>query len=520
MFNKALQFYLDNFAFQGMTNLILVFVILTLTTVILLGPKKKQPADGVHPLFGRYTRKIPNIISLLRFPLGIWVFCVHYFAALHNPLANFSFHLAFALICILDNLDGKFARKWHAVTEDGKTLDPAADKWVTFCLAVTAYLYGDFRWWGVAIIFGREIISMLQRVRLKRRGEDVSAQWLGKIKAGVQFTVLYIFLLRVNILPGTIFLEVIAQAFPANLMLWATILLCFCTMISLFPFFRSFSYVNAYTQSQRQESNKPWYIVLIPNLFTLGNYLCGVTAVYFAMPEVEVQHRSFVVLFWVLSAALCDAVDGPIARKLKAHSDFGASLDSSTDLSTFGLATAVIIYLRFSELKGALSLLGIVLAIVYFLYVHLRLAYFTKLAEQQEDKGTKSDFVGMPSPTGAVAVLVAFTFFENIYLLSFSIVLISLLMYSKLDFISHSNSLKHQLYQYFQIPALLIGFGVLLILIFQQPFVSSHFSRELIVYFHLCSWFLAVPIAIYILDACYRTWCTGRDGTQELAPEE
>ena len=510
MFDNALQFYLNNFAFQGITNLILVFVTLTLTTVILLGPKKKKPEDNVHPLFGRYTRHIPNIISLLRFPLGIWVVCVHYFPALHNPLASFSFHLSFALICILDNLDGKFARKWNAVTEDGKALDPAADKWVTFCLAVTAYIYGDFRWWGVAIIFGREIVSMIQRYRLKRRGEDISAQWLGKIKAGVQFTVLYLFLLRVDVLPGTIFLEVLIQALPDNMMLWATILLCFCTMISLFPFFRSFSYVNAYTQSQRGESNKAWYIVLIPNLFTLGNYLCGVTAVFFAMPEVEVQHRSFVVLFWVLSAALCDAMDGPLARKLKAHSDFGAALDSSTDLSTFGLATAVIIYLRFSELKGALSLIGIVLAIVYFLYVHLRLAYFTKLAEQKEDKGVKSDFVGMPSPTGAVAVLVAFTFFENIYLLSSSIVLISMLMYSKLDFISHSNSIKHPLYKYLLIPAMLFGFGVLLALIFQQPFVSSHFSRELIVYFRLCSWFLAIPIGIYILDAFYRTYSNYR----------
>ncbi len=511
MFDKALQFYLNNFAFQGISNLILVVATLILTTVLLIGPKKKQPEDCVHPLFGRYTRQIPNIISLLRFPLGIWVFCVHYFPALHNPLAAFSFHLSFGLICIMDNLDGKFARKWNAVTEDGKALDPAADKWVTFCLAVTAYIYGDFRWWGVAIIFGREIISMIQRVRLKRRGEDVSAKWMGKIKAGVQFTVLYLFLLRADILPGTIFLEFIIQAFPENMMLWGSILLCFCTVISLFPFFRSFSYVNAYTQSQRKESNKPWFVVLIPNIFTLGNYLCGVTAVFFAMPEVEVQHRSFVVLFWVLAAAFCDAFDGPIARKLNAHSDFGAALDSSTDLSTFGLATAVIIYLSFSELKGALSYMGIVLAIVYFLYVHLRLAYFTKLAEQKEDKSIKSDFVGMPSPTGAVSVLVAFTFFENIYLLSVSIVLISLLMYSKLDFISHSNSIKHKLYKYFLSPTMLIGFGMLLVLIFQQPFVSTHFSRELIVYFQLCSWLLAVPIGIYILDALCRTYCPGRE---------
>ncbi|MDF1578449.1 MAG: CDP-alcohol phosphatidyltransferase family protein [Desulfobulbales bacterium] len=510
MFENALQFYFNNYTVQGLVNLGLIFIILALTTFILLGPQKKSADDDVHPLFGRYTGKIPNLISLLRFPLGLWIFSVYYFPVLHNSLANFSMHLAFALICILDNLDGRFARKWNAVTEDGKSLDPAADKWATFCLAATAYVYGAFRWWGVAIIFGREIISMVQRYRLQRRREDVSARWLGKIKAGVQFTVLYMFLLRIELLPGTIFLEVIARALPAGLMLWATILLCFCTVISLFPFFKSFSYVNAYTQSQKSESNRPWYILLIPNLFTLGNYLCGVTAVFFAMPEVEVQHRSFVVLFWVLSAALCDAFDGPLARKLKAHSDFGACLDSSTDLSTFGLATAVIIYLSLSELKGALSFLGIALAIIYFLYVHLRLAHFTKLAGQKEDKGVKSDFEGMPSPTGAVSVLIAFTFFQNIYLLTFAIVLISMLMYSKLDFVSHSNSIHHKLYQYLLIPLLLAGFALLLALIFQQPFVSSHFSRELSVYFRLCSWLLALPIGGYILDAFYRTYLKGK----------
>lgn len=510
MFAKMLQLYLSNYLVQGLTNLALILLLLTLTTIVLLGPKKKKAAEALHPLFGRYTGKIPNIISLLRFPLGLWIFSVHYFTALHNPLANFSFHLAFALICILDNLDGRFARKWHAVTEDGKTLDPAADKWATFCLAATAYAYGDFRWWAVAIIFGREIISMLQRIRLHRRGEDVSARWLGKIKAGVQFTVLYIFLLRIELLPGTVFLEKLVRALPAGMMLWATILLCFCTVISLFPFFKSFSYVNAYSQSQKAEANRPWYILLVPNLFTLGNYLCGVTAVFFAMPEVVVEQRSFVVLFWVLAAALCDALDGPLARKLKAHSDFGACLDSSTDLSTFGLATAVIIYLRFSELKGALSFLGLALAIIYFIYVHLRLAHFTKLADLKEDKGVKSDFEGMPSPTGAVAVLIAFTFFANIYLLAFAIVLISILMYSKLDFVSHSNSIHHKLYQFLLIPVMLTGFTLLLALIFLQPFVSAHFSRELIVYFHLCSWLLALPIGGYILDAYYRTYLQAR----------
>jgi phosphatidylserine synthase len=282
--------------------------------------------------------------------------------------------------------------------------------------------------------------------------------------------------------------------------------MCFCTVISIFPFFKSFSYVNDYTLSQREESDSPWYIVIWPNLLTVGNYLCGVTAVFFAMPEIEVQYRSFVILFWGFAAGVCDAFDGPLSRKLKTYSEFGACLDSSTDLSTFGLAVAVVIFLRFSAIKGGSSFLGILMAIIYFMFVHLRLARFTKLSHRETDRGKKKDFVGLPSPSGAAGVLIFFTFFNDIQILSLGVLILSLLMYSRFDLISHSNSIQHPLYKYFLIPTLFAGFGMLSVLVFQQPFVSRHFSRELIDYFNVCSWILFVPLIIYILDGIRRTY--------------
>ena len=79
-------------------------------------------------------------------------------------------------------------------------------------------------------------------------------------------------------------------------------------------------------------------------------------------------------------------------------------------------------------------------------------------------------------------------------------------MYSKFDFISHSNSVKHALYRYFLIPFVFIGFFMLFVLVFQQPFVSAHTSRELIIYFKVCSWILFVPWMVYMLDAVWRTY--------------
>jgi CDP-diacylglycerol--glycerol-3-phosphate 3-phosphatidyltransferase len=493
------------FSFPTFLSLLSIFMICAFLTRIILGPKKKNPSDSVHPLFGVYTIKVPNAMSAIRFPLGAWIFLVHFWSALHNVYCFWTVHLAFFIIALFDFLDGEFARKWNAITEDGKSLDPASDKFVTFCLGLTAFLHGELTDWALIILVAREVASIIQRRRMQKKGIDVSARWLGKIKTVVQFTFLYFLILRIPTVPGgTILLDSMSTLLPRSFILWGTLLLCFITVISLFPFFQSFSYVNNYTQSQRQESNRAWHIVILPNLFTIGNYLCGVTAVYFCMPEVHVDHRPFVILFWVLAAALFDAFDGPLARKLRAHSEFGACLDSSTDLSTFGLAVAVIISLQFSAIKEVNSLWGIVMALVYFLFVHLRLARFTKIHEEQEDKSQKSDFVGLPSPSGAICVLVLFTFFEDIPTLSILIIGISLLMYSKYKFLSHSSVFKNPWYRYLLIPPLFLGFGMLLILIFQQPFVSAHTSKALIVYFKACSWILTTLLLIYIADGLHR----------------
>lgn len=496
--------YFNNPVIQGSINLFLLVLIVTGVCFLIIGHERRNDREKLHPWFGRYTVNIPNFMSYLRFPIGAFMCCIYFFTIFHTPFWNFIFHLCFALVCVFDYLDGTFARKWNAITEDGKSLDPASDKWVTFCLALLGFFYAGLRWWVLAIVVVREVLSMFQRARMRRKGEDVSAKWLGKVKTGVQFAVLYIVILRSPVLPGTIGLDQFAKMIPDGLVLWGMLLMCFCTIISLFPFYKTFSYVNDYKKSQKEECNKAWYILGIPNFFTMGNYLCGVTAVYFAMPEVHVDYRPFVVLFWIIAAGICDAIDGPMARKLKSYSDFGACLDSSVDLSTFGLATAIIISFRFWQ--ESWPILGIVLGIIYFTFVHLRLARFTVLLNDNEDKTKKQDFVGMPSPSGSMGVMVAFTFFQEVWALTIAVLFLSWVMYSKLDFISHSNSVKHTIYKYVLIPFVLIGFLMLCILVFQQPFVSAHTSRELIIYFKICSWILFVPWMLYMLDAIWRTY--------------
>lgn len=514
--SAIVELYIGSTLFQAFVNGGLIVATLVVLGRFIMGPPVDPANPGLHPVFKRHTIHVPNAMSLLRFPLALWMLLVHILPLSNSMLWNLTLHMSFWLCCMFDALDGKFARKWHAVTEDGKSLDPVSDKFVTFALAITAWHFGELPGWAIAIVLGREILSVIQRARMQRQGYDVSARWLGKIKTGVQFTVLYILILRISAFPGTVGLDLLTNwewliprsptGEPVALMLWGVLLMCFCTTISLFPFFSSFAYVNDYRVGSAVESNRPWYIVTIPNMFSVGNYLCGVTAVFFAMPAVDVLYRPFVILFWIMAAALCDAFDGPLARRLRVSSEFGNCLDASTDLSTFGLAVAVIIFLLNVGVPGVPAIWAMGLAGSYFCMVHMRLYRFTKLEKLRKDSGTKSDFVGLPSPSGAIGVLVFFTLFHPLdgltplqtIPLSILIVMTSMLMYSRYDFLSHSNALKVPFYRAFMIPAVFLGFGTLFVLVFQQPFVTNHFARELIFYFKACSWILAAVLMIYI----------------------
>ncbi|MDN3015475.1 CDP-diacylglycerol--serine O-phosphatidyltransferase [Paenibacillus sp. BSR1-1] len=77
----------------------------------------------------------------------------------------------------------------------------------------------------------------------------------------------------------------------------------------------------------------------VPNLFTIGNLLCGVFSITFNMSG----YLKLACIFIFLSAVL-DLLDGRIARKLKVNSEFGVELDSLADIVSFGVAPALLFH--------------------------------------------------------------------------------------------------------------------------------------------------------------------------------
>jgi len=142
----------------------------------------------------------------------------------------------------------------------------------------------------------------------------------------------------------------------------------------------------------REELKKGIYI--IPSLFTCGNMSCGVLSVIMSIED------QFIPAAWFLIGSLvCDILDGRIARMTKTTSMFGMELDSLSDLVSFGIAPAMMMYMFVLHTMGKI---GIAIAVLYVLCCALRLARFNVLAHTGE---VHKHFVGLPTPASAGVII-------------------------------------------------------------------------------------------------------------------
>jgi CDP-diacylglycerol---serine O-phosphatidyltransferase len=139
---------------------------------------------------------------------------------------------------------------------------------------------------------------------------------------------------------------------------------------------------------------------LIPNVLTLAALCSGLTAIRFAL-----QGEFRLAVIAVIVAAIFDALDGRVARRLGVTSRFGAELDSLSDFLCFGVAPALVLYLASLKDGGAL---GWVATLMFPICSALRLARFNTglLADTPPPVWTGSYFTGVPAPAGALLALI------------------------------------------------------------------------------------------------------------------
>lgn len=104
------------------------------------------------------------------------------------------------------------------------------------------------------------------------------------------------------------------------------------------------------------------------NMLTIGNMAFGGAAVMAALNGAY----SFSVLF-IFIAALLDRFDGIVARKLNQESELGKQLDSMSDIISFGVAPAILIY-QLALIDFGIA--GMVFTVIYISTGAFRLARF------------------------------------------------------------------------------------------------------------------------------------------------
>ncbi len=264
-------------------------------------------------------------------------------------------------------------------------------------------------------------------------------------------------------------------------------------------------------KAELQDAENP-KIYLLPNLMTAGNLLFGFVAVLKIVegallqtkdPTGAAQRFELAILF-ILTACICDALDGRLARLGGHESPFGREFDSLADIVSFGVAPALMVY---KVVLIEFPTLGWIVASLYLLCGGLRLARFNCVAASNSASASK-DFRGFPIPAaaGLTASLTLFMIwmgksdrdiddFGNWkWLLPGLLIFLSFMMFSKFKYPSFKGLnwrttrsiprfifivfiLGFTVYNYYWMPAVI--FLSYLLYGFLRPFLSRRMQREI-----------------------------------------
>lgn len=149
-------------------------------------------------------------------------------------------------------------------------------------------------------------------------------------------------------------------------------------------------------ESPSSPRKRPRGIYLLPNLFTTAAMFAGFYAIV-----ASIGGRYSEAALAVFIAGVLDGLDGRVARMTGTQSDFGVQYDSLSDLVSFGVAPALILYTwslsSLAEYGSLWGKVGWASAFIYAACAALRLARFNT----QVGVADKRYFQGLASPAAA-----------------------------------------------------------------------------------------------------------------------
>ena len=299
----------------------------------------------------------------------------------------------FALTAFVGFLEGFIAKKYPSALRS--IADVFADKLLINLTLIVLALKGIIPWWVAAIIFARDMLTIIGASYLLFRN------------------------LRSEFRPGiigkaTYFFQVMALIPPMlnNEIDWYLLL----TALTLTVISGIYALVKSEFRLLRKKSDDEFRIfslVKFADLFTLANVSLGLISIVFAISN-NFEYSAYL----LLAAAAIDYLDGKVAKMLGQQNEFGKELDSLADTVSFGVAPAIF---GFSLMQAAYSmnqpqlLFGIIAFSVFLFCGILRLARYNIMDMKGVYRGMPITLNGLIIPAAYFAN-VPVKFYPYIYL--------------------------------------------------------------------------------------------------------
>lgn len=180
---------------------------------------------------------IPNILTVFRILLTPFFI---FFLFNESESSGVYSLIIFTVASFTDAYDGYYARKYNAVSESGKFLDPLADKILASSAFISFAVLGLIDIWMVAIIILRDLFVTLLRMRMKKGGESLVTSNIAKSKTAAQLITIIFTLIYLSINNSTIPIldNLSGQIDQFNLVYNLTFI------VSLFTVFTGYMYVK------------------------------------------------------------------------------------------------------------------------------------------------------------------------------------------------------------------------------------------------------------------------------------
>ena len=180
---------------------------------------------------------IPNILTVFRILLTPFFI---FFLFNESESSGVYSLIIFTVASFTDAYDGYYARKYNAVSESGKFLDPLADKILASSAFISFAVLGLIDIWMVAIIILRDLFVTLLRMRMKKGGESLVTSNIAKSKTAAQLITIIFTLIYLSINNSTVPIldSLSGQIDQFNLVYNLTFI------VSLFTVFTGYMYVK------------------------------------------------------------------------------------------------------------------------------------------------------------------------------------------------------------------------------------------------------------------------------------